>query len=217
MNLTRILLVDDHDLLRRMLAEHLEKEGVFEVVGSAADADEAVTLAERCHPDLIVMDIDMPGADCFEAARTILASWPATRIVFLSAFVHDRYIEDALRVGAMGYLTKTESPQKVVAALREVAAGRAAYSDEVRSRMVVGSSGMSLVQPSRSRAATLSRREIEVLRYVARGMATKEIAQIMHVSAKTIDNHRSNLMDKLDIHDRVELARFAIREGLAEL
>jgi len=211
-----LLLVDDHTLLRKMLGDRLENEPDMAVVGIVGNADDAVTEAIKLKPDIIMMDIDMPGLACFDAARTIGAQCPNTRIIFLSAFFNDRYIEQALVVEAAGYLTKSEPPESVVSAVRAAASGRSYFSPQVQSRIVVGSNGTRLALKKRSRVSTLTERELEVLRYVARGMSKKQIAKTMHISAKTVNNHTTHVMAKLDIHDRVELARFAIREGLAE-
>jgi len=212
----RVLIVDDHELVRAALRERLQREPNLQVVGEAAMAEEAVDEVARCGPDIVLMDIDMPGMTCFSAAEQINRMRPGTRIIFLSAYFHDRYIEQALAVKARGYLTKRESPAAVVAAILQVMAGGAYFSEEVRSRIVVDQKGAKLASDPKSRASTLTARELEVLRYVAHGLAKKEIAKTMHISVKTVDRHSANLMKKLDIHDRVELTRFAIREGLAE-
>jgi len=212
----KILLVDDHALIRDMLANQLQDEATLEVVGAADNADDAIELANKKTPDVIVMDIDMPGMICFDAARTILATHPEIRILFMSAFFHDRYIEQALAVQARGYVTKRESAEVIVEAIRAVAEGGTFFSDEVRCRIVVDRQGVRLAQQGQTRASTLTNRELEVLRYIARGMHKKEIAKTMYLSVKTVENYCAKLMDKLDIHDRVELTRYAIREGLAE-
>jgi DNA-binding NarL/FixJ family response regulator len=212
----RVLIVDDHELVRAALRERLQREPKLEVVGEAATAEEAVDEVARLRPDIVLMDIDMPGMTSFSAAEQIHRIRPDTRIIFLSAYFHDRYIEQALAVKARGYLTKRESPTAVVAAILEVMAGGACFSEEIRSRIVLDPKGVKLTSDSKSRASTLTARELEVLRYLAHGLAKKEIAKTMHISVKTVDRHSVNLMNKLDIHDRVELARFAIREGLAE-
>jgi DNA-binding NarL/FixJ family response regulator len=212
----KILVVDDHALVRGALSERLSREPGFVVVATASTADEAIEKSVEYKPDVVLMDIDMPGLICFDAARTMENTSPSSRIIFLSAFLHDWYIEQALAVKARGYLTKREPPETVVMAVKEVAAGGAYFSDEVNSRIVVDSTGARLAKKSKSRASTLTAREVEVLRYVAKGLSKKEAATTMHLSVKTVDRHCANLMTKLDIHDRVELARFAIREGLAE-
>ena len=212
----RILVVDDHALVRGALTERLQREPDLNVVGTAGTADEAIRLVLDTNPDIILMDIDMPGLICFDAAREIATLRPDTRVVFLSAFLHDWYVDQALQVRARGYLTKREPPETVIAAVREVASGGAYFSEEVRSRIVVDSDGARLGESSKSLATTMTTREVEVLRYIARGLSKKEIATIMCISPKTVDKHSTNLMTKLNIHDRVALARYAIREGLAE-
>jgi DNA-binding NarL/FixJ family response regulator len=217
MNTTiRVILADDHALVRSTLAEWLRTQSDLKVDAQVNNADDAVNEAIRLAPNVVVLDIDMPGLSCFDAARTIRSRLPQTKIVFLSAFLHDRYIDEALRCGASAFLTKGESPQKVAEAIRTVANGGAFFSPEVQGRMVIDSGGVRLADGPTTRVQTLTQRELEVLRYIARGMSKKEIANVMHLSVKTVDNHSTSLMSKLDIHDRVELARFAIREGLAE-
>jgi DNA-binding NarL/FixJ family response regulator len=137
-------------------------------------------------------------------------------VIFLSAFFHDRYIEEALEAGASGYVTKNEAPGSLLSAIRKVSSGFTYFSPEVHERLVVDVSGLRLRSESHTRGFSLTDRETETLRYVAQGLAKREIANIMHLSVRTVDAHVRNLMAKLDIHDRVELARFAIREGLAE-
>ncbi len=211
-----ILLADDHALVREAVRSRLEAEPDLHVVGIAGSADEAMTEALRCRPDIVLMDIDMPGMVCFDAALTIKAQCPDTRIIFLSAFFHDRFIEDALSVEASGYVTKDEPPEVVIQAIRSAASGLAYFSPKVQSRIVVDTHGARLSGGPKSRASTLTPRELEVLRYIARGLSKKEIAKDLEVSVKTIDHHSVSLMKKLDLHDRVELARYAIREGLAD-
>jgi len=211
-----LILADDHALLRDVLGQRLASEPDVDLCDVVGDADAALTATVEKQPDVLLMDIDMPGLFCFDAARTITQRCPKTAIIFLSAHFHDRYVEQALAVRAAGYITKSEPLDTVVKAIRAVAAGGSYFSPEVQSRIVVDSTGARLAQQRQSRVSTLTPRELEVLRYIARGLSQKEIAQIMHLSAKTVHRHGINLMEKLDIHDRVELTRFAIREGLAE-
>ncbi len=211
-----IMLVDDHALLRETLRGHLEKEAEMTVVATCENAEDAVRQAPALKPDVLVMDIDMPGQSSFDAAGTIRSRSPQTRIIFLSAFFHDSYIESALAAQATGYVTKDEPPDVIVRAIRAAASDIAYFSPKVQARLVIDGKGVHLGTETRSRASSLTQREQEVLRYLARGMTKKQIAGLMHVSPKTVSRHTENLMEKLDIHDRVELARFAIREGLAE-
>ena len=212
----RLLLVDDHELMREMLARHLEEEPDMMIVGSVGSADDAVVEVNKVSPDIVIMDIDMPGRLCFDAARQIQSQRPDVGIVFLSAFFHDRYIEEALACEAAGYVTKKEPAGALIGAIRAAAAGGSYFSPEVKARIIVDADGVYLAKKRHSRAATLTPREMEVLRYVARGLSEAEIAKTMHVSPKTVHNHTNSVMTKLDIHRRVELSRFAIREGLAE-
>ena len=210
-----VVLADDHALVRNMLKKHLDDEQGIHVIAVAANADEALAAASLA-PDVVVMDIDMPGTSCFEAAREIQRTSARTRTLFLSAFFNDAYIDQALAVAAAGYLSKTEPPETVTEAIRTAHAGGRHFSAEVKTRIVVEDDGPRLCGDTRSRAALLSDRELEVLRYVARGLSQKQIAQLIHRSEGTVHKHAKNIMAKLAIHDRVELARFAIREGLAE-
>lgn len=210
-----ILLADDHALVRETLRRRLEAEADMRVVADVATADEAVAKAQRLEPTIVLLDVDMPGLVCFDAARMIMARNRSIHVVFLSAFFHDRYIEQALAVGASGYITKSEPPEVLIRALRDVASGAAYYSPQVQARVVIDAEGAHLAR-GQSRAATLSAREVQVLQYVARGLSKKDIAGLLHLSERTINCHCASMMAKLDIHDRVELARYAIREGLVE-
>ena len=212
----RIAIVDDHGVVREMLRVRLEQEAHMTVVGVAHDGDEAVRLAIEKSPNIMVMDIDMPGVGCFDAVRRINALEAGVRLIFFSAYVRDRYIEEALAVGAFGYVAKEEPTDHIVLAINEVNAGRAYFSSAVRDRIVIGRHGLELRGCGRSRMSTLTARERYVRRGISRGLSKKELARRMFISSKTVDRHCSNLMSKLDIHDRVELARYAIREELVE-
>jgi len=212
----KILLVDDHELVRSALKGMLDRDDAFEVVGEASSADEALVVVGEFAPDIVVMDIDMPGMICFGAVAQMRATLPDLKVIFLSAFFHDHYIEQALKVGASGYVVKGDPPSFLFDALREVAAGGSYFSKQVRSRIVCEDGTNVTTTEAGTRAASLTNREVEVLRYLARGLSKKEIAKQMHISVKTVEHHTTSVMRKLDIHDRVELARYAIREGLAE-
>lgn len=213
----RVLLIDDHQLLRESLKGMLEATGDIRVVATLGSAEGALEVALRCQPQVVLMDIDMPGKLCFEAARELKQAMPETQVLFLSAFSNDRYIEDALRANATGYLTKDQSSEELTAAIRSASMSIATFSQRVRARLVLdGSGALRLESGTATRSSALTQRELEILRYVARGLSKKEIASLLERSPATVERHTENLMAKLDIHDRVELARFAIREGLAE-
>lgn len=211
-----VIVADDHVLVRRMLTNWLQSAGDIDVVASVGTADDAVDQAATLRPKMILLDIEMPGLQVFEAARQIQLLEPETRVVFLSGFLKDCYIEQALAVKASGYILKTESPEVVLRALRLIAEGGTYFSPPVWDRMRGDPANARAMATGRTRLAAITVREREVLSYLARGLSKKQIAQLLHLSERTINAHCSHLMDKLNIHDRVELARFAIREGLVE-
>jgi DNA-binding NarL/FixJ family response regulator len=211
-----VLIADDHALVRDMLAQHLEREPGISLVGATADAGEALALAERDKPDVVVLDIDMPGLSAFGAARKITGAAPRARIVFLSGYLNDAYIEQALALEAGGYISKSEPVDAIVRAIRKVAGGSLYFSPQVQQRIVVDGNGVRLRSGPHARLQLLTPREMEILGYLAKGLAKKEMARLADISVKTVDQHCTHIMDKLDIHDRVELAHFAIREGLVE-
>ncbi len=210
----KALLVDDHVLIREMLQERLESEG-FEVL-STGDTTVAIALAADLQPDVAVLDIDMPGRSTFEVARVLRTESPDTRVVFLSAYVRDAYIQQALDVQASGYLCKCEPLSEILAAIEAVAGGASCYSREVLRRIVIDGSRARLAEVPVTRPSLLTNREREVLLHVARGLSQLQVAHVLGISIKTVQHHLEGVMDKLEIHDRVELARYAIREGIVE-
>lgn len=211
----KVLIVDDHAALREPLALALSAEPDIEAA-TAPEAERAVALAAADPFDVVLMDIDMPGLDCFAAARRIAEARPAAKIIFLSAFAHDSYIESALAAGAKGFLSKSEAPAAIGEAIRSVAGGGASFSEAIMKRLVIGPGSIQLAADGATRASTLTTREREILGYLAKGLSKKEIAGSLGLSVKTIDAHAVSIMGKLGIHDRVELARYAIREKLVE-
>ena len=212
----RVLLVDDHAMLRDALGRMLSCEKDIQVVGTAGSAEQAIQEIPGLRPAVVVLDIDMPGLNSFEAAQAIRDRHPEVRVAFLSAYFQDRYIEQALAAEAAAYVTKGEPFAAIADAIRAVARGEVYFSPDVQGRLVIDADGVRLARPGTTRAAQLTAREVEVLRHLARGLSVKEIALALHVAARTVDRHKENLMSKLDIHDRVELTRFAIREGFVE-
>lgn len=210
---TRILCVDDHAFLAEGLRTRLDAEADMQFVGHLESADRLLETVQKLRPDIVLLDIDMPGRDPFDALVDLKRDAPRTRAIMLSAHVRDRYIDLAYKAGAWGYLSKGDSPDSIVAGIREVVAGRVASSPSVQERMEESKPGRDATQ---SRLETITRRELEILRMIAKGMGRTEIAAELHRSPMTIDNHRKSIMKKLDIHDRGELIRFAIAEGLVE-
>lgn len=212
----RILVVDDHALVREMLEERLAQEPDLQVVGTAKDGVQALQMATHLQPDLVLLDIDMPGLSAFDAARQISDQSPRTRVLFLSGFVQDAYIAQALQARAGGYTTKSETPEGILRCVRKVLEGKICFCPEVSSRLEITDEGVRLSPGLRARIQLLTSRELEVLAYLGKGVSKKEIARTLGLSVKTVEQHSTNIMRKLDIHDRVQLARFAIREGLIQ-
>ncbi|MCB9831428.1 MAG: response regulator transcription factor [Planctomycetes bacterium] len=215
---TRVLVVDDHRLMYDCLKPSLENRiRGLEVVGWADDGTKAIDEARRLQPDLVILDIDLPGMSSFDAAREMISRRPETMVMFLSAHQHDEYIEEALKVGARGYGLKNEELDAIVDGVRRVLDGELYYAPGVMDRITVGEDGeLSLDRPPTTRLQTLTERERQILVMLARGESVKRIATALKIAYKTVDKHKVSLMKKLDIHDRVELCRFAVRERLIE-
>lgn len=215
--MAEILLVDDHVLVREAIANVLRAMNGVEHVAEAGSAEAALDAIARRAPTLVLMDIAMPGMSCFDAARVILDRNPHIRIVFLSGFESDEHIRHALAAGAHGFILKSADIGALRDAVQRVLDGDMYFSPSVMSRLVITDGAPRLPDEApKTRVELLSRRERELLRLIAQGMSLKAIATQLGISYKTADNHKTNLMRKLNIHDRVELTRFAIREGLAE-
>ena len=209
-----VFLIDDHALLLESLTQRLEAEPDIHVVGTARHVEGALQRITGTGTDIVLMGIDLPGMSGLDGAARMMRAWPRIRIVFLSSCWHDNYIERALKLKVSGYLTKLESASRVVEAIRRVAGGEKVYSDEVRGRFEISSESMRNGHRNRTPLTTLTRREDEVLRHLAMGLHKSQIAGDMRISVKTVASHTSHIMRKLALHDRVELARYAIREGL---
>lgn len=212
----RILIVDDHRLYREGLRMQLESESDFAVVGEAGDAEQGLSLALELQPAIVLMDIAMPGVSCFESMRRIHESLPNTRVIVLSGHKHDEQIGQALQAKAWGYAIKEEGFVQVRGAIRDVMAGKLSYAPQVLDRIRTEEGELRLEGPSDTLLNSLTPRERELLVLLGQGYSLKEAGQALHVSYKTVDKHKANLMKKLNIHDRVELARYAIREKLVE-
>jgi DNA-binding NarL/FixJ family response regulator len=211
-----IIVVDDHGLVRDSVSERLAREPDFEVVGVAEDGDDAITKVLELRPDVVLMDIEMPGISCFDAIQIIRSRASDTKFILVTAYEHDEHLERALRVKVNGFVTKHEGIALLAEAVRNVASGRIHFSPEVMSRLTVKGDAIQLENPLNSRLAMLSPRERAVLRVLARGVSLRDAAGILGISYKTADKQKASVMFKLGIHDRVELARYAIREGLVE-
>lgn len=211
-----LLVVDDHGLVRDSVSGMLAREDDLTVLGVAEDADSAIEKVLELRPELVLMDIDMPGISCFDAIRTIRSRMPEVKFILVTAHEHDEYLEQALKAKANGFVVKSEGVAALIDAIHDVMAGRIHFSPKVMNRLVIQGDVIRLENPPKSRLGMLSPREHELLRVLAKGLSLKEAAAVLGISYKTADKQKASLMAKLDIHDRVELARFAIREGLVE-
>ncbi|HZG67246.1 MAG TPA: response regulator transcription factor [Herpetosiphonaceae bacterium] len=212
MNDVRILLADDHAMLRDGVRMVLEAHPGFEVVGTADNGAEAVALAHSLQPDIAVLDVAMPELNGLDATREIRACCPETEIVILSMHEGEDYLREALRAGAAGYVLKRAAAKELVGAIQAVQRGES-YLDPALTRTLI-SDYVRKVDRTDLPADALTERELEVLKLVAEGFTNRQIAARLDISIKTVQSHRANLMDKLDLHDRTELVRYAIRRGL---
>jgi DNA-binding NarL/FixJ family response regulator len=212
-----VLLAEDHEIVREGLRALLQAEGDLEVVGEAQTGRQAVELARRLRPAVVVMDIAMPLLNGLEATRQILKAVPATRVLILSAHGDDAYVERAIARGAAGYLIKQVSAHVLARAIREAHRGNTFFSPTVarRLRQLDGRSSERAGRP-RPRNVRLTSRETEVLQLIAEGQANKQAAAELGISIKTVEKHRAALMRKLNIHDTAGLTRQAIAAGIIE-
>jgi DNA-binding NarL/FixJ family response regulator len=212
----RILLADDHLILRQGLRSLLAQNQDFEVIGEAEDGRKAVEMAETLSPDVVVMDIGMPGLNGIEATRQIVARSRSVRVLALSAFADRKLIGEVLKAGASGYLLKDSAFEELAKAIRTAAANKVYLSPRIASEVVDDYVRMSK-DPGAGAFDALSPREREVLQLIAEGNSTKEVARILKVSVKTVETHRRQLMNKLELFSVAELTRYAIGEGLVSL
>jgi len=202
-----VLLVDDHALVRRGFRRLLDDDEALEVVGEASNGAEAIELAEKLQPQVIVMDCQLPGINGLEATRKILAMRPDTAILMLSMHSEDTLVRQSLDAGARGYVLKNALDLDLARAIKEVAAGKSVLDPQVKQVETLKG----------ERGAGLTARELEVLQHIVAGKSNKEIASDLNLSVNTVSVHRANIMDRLGIHKTAELVVYAIRNGLVNL
>ncbi len=213
----RVLIVDDHAVLRDGIRSLLESYEDLLVVGEAGNGREAVELAGELSPDVVLMDVAMPEMDGIEATRRIVAAYPEIRVLVLTQHDNREYVFPILEAGAAGYLLKKVRGADLVSALRAVQEGGSYLSPSIARTVIERSLRRPEADAEQTAATTLTEREKEVLKLVAEGLSNQEIANGLGLSIKTVMGHRANLMDKLNIHSRVELVKYAIRAGLVEI
>jgi DNA-binding NarL/FixJ family response regulator len=214
--LIKVLVVDDEVLLRAAFSSLIEAEDDLEVVGAAANGQQAAELAEKLMPDVVVMDVRMPVLDGIEATRLITRDRPGSRVLILTTFDLDEYVFEALRAGASGFALKSRPPEELLSGIRTVAAGEALLAPNVTRRLIAHFTGR-----TRPAAKTpwgldeLTEREREVLALVARGLSNAELAATLHVSLPTAKTHVSRILAKLGARDRTQLVILAYESGIA--
>ena len=210
----RVLLADDHSVVRQGLRVWLERSGSIEVVGEAADGREAVALTEQLKPDIVIMDIAMPLLNGIDATAQITRRDPNTKVIVLSMHTDESYILRALGAGAKGYLLKESTETDVLPAVQSVQEGKSYFSPSITRVLLEDYMRMLKQNNLQDSYDLLTEREKEVLQLLAQGKSNKEVAQILNLSPHTIDSHRTNLMQKLDVHNTAEIVLYAVRKGI---
>ena len=211
-----VLLADDHTVVRQGLRALLEAEEDMNVAGEAENGRQAVQMTKRLQPDVVVMDIAMPSLNGLEATRQISRESPKSKVLILSSYSDDEYVQQLTDAGASGYLVKQTAAQDLVTAIREANKGNAFFSPAISRRLLEHYRSSLGRPPGEKKAPKLTPRELEVLQLIAEGYANKQIAGELFISIKTVEKHRQQLMHKLDIHDVAGLTRYAIGKGIIE-
>jgi DNA-binding NarL/FixJ family response regulator len=213
---TRILVADDHAIIRQGLCSLLEKQPDIEVVGMVGDGRKALESVRELAPDIVIMDISMPNLNGIDATRKIVERWGGTKVIALSIHSSRRFVTEMLKAGASGYMLKECLFDELVEAIRIVLKGGIYLSPRITG-VVVDDYVKRLSEKYQPEAPDLTERQREVLQLLTEGMSTKQIALQLHISTKTVESNRRNIMDKLGIHSVAELTKYAIREGLTPL
>jgi two-component system response regulator NreC len=211
-----ILLADDHTILRAGLKMMLNAQPDMEVVGEAHDGRQAIQEAHRLQPDVILMDITMPDINGIEATRQIKKLLPSIKVLILTMHEHDEYVFQALRAGASGYILKEAADTELISALHIIQSGQFFLSPTAQSVMVGDYLQRVRTGEEKDSYSCLTEREREILKLVAEGYTNNQIAERLVISPKTVDTHRTHIMDKLNLHSRAELVKYAMRRGLLE-
>jgi len=210
----KCLIVDDHTLFREGLRRVLESEADIQVIGEARDVAEAIDQAVMLRPDVVLMDIGMPGLSSFEASRRITRELPGRRVIFLTMYEDEEYLLQCLDAGASGYILKDAPAPRLIGAVRDVNAGRKYLSPQVLGKLVDDFRSRST---GLARGSTLTPREREVIKMLAEGNSVRQIAGILGLSVKTVEAHKFNLMRKLNIHNKAQLVTYAIQKKIVKM
>lgn len=214
MSRIRVLLADDHDLFRQGVRRLLEGAADVEVIGEARTGEEAVRLVEDLIPDIVLLDITMPGLSGIDAARLIKTASPRTGLIMLTVHADEEFLFEAIKAGAMGYLLKDASPDELVRAIRLIYGGEGLLAPSMAAKVMREFARTRDAKELAGVLNPLTQREIEILQHVAEGLANKEIAHKLSISERTVKNHLSNIMEKLHVNSRTQAAVYALRSGL---
>jgi two-component system NarL family response regulator len=214
---TKVLLVDDHTMFREALHLMLDREADIVVVGELGDGALIEETVARLQPDVIVMDVSMPGINGIEATRTLKAKYPDLKVVALSAYSYKQFVMEMLDAGAIAYVVKSAAGELLVHAIASAAQGKAFLCPEATAMLVESSRMGGKGRASQHKLIQLGRRETQVLRLLALGKSSPQIGEDLHIATSTVDVHRRNIMNKLELHTVAELTTYALRTGLAEL
>lgn len=217
MNAIKVLIIDDHAIVREGVSALLELSPEVEVVGEAVNGREALTKVRQLQPHVVLMDIAMPVMDGLEATRRITESHPDVKILVLTQYNDKEYVFPIIEAGALGFLSKTAASSELLTAIRAVSRGNSFLSPSIARFLVDAYRSDGGSARGRDPYDDLTRRERQVLKLLAEGYTAREIAEMLGLSIKTIDGYRSNLMGKLDLHNRVELVKYALRKGITTL
>jgi two-component system response regulator NreC len=209
----KLLLVDDHPIVRSGLRMLFLSEPSITIVGEASSGQEAIEAVKRLQPDVVIMDVSMPGMNGIEATRRIKAAHPQTAVLALTMYEDEQYFFEMLNAGASGYIPKRAAPDDLVSAIKVVAEGNV-FLYATLARFLMRDMAERAAAEPRESEEVLTAREREVLTCIAEGMTNREIAEALVISIKTVERHRENIMAKLDMHNRVELVKYAIKKGL---
>jgi two-component system response regulator NreC len=212
----RIVVADDHAIVRDGICALLSRAGDMEVVGEAGNGIEATELVKQLNPDVILMDIAMPVLSGLEATRRICKEMPETRVLALTQYDDKEYVFPLIQAGALGFVSKTSASSELTSAIRYVHRGESYLSPSVAKLMVEDYQHGAAMQAESDPYEQLTDRERDVLKLVAEGYTTREIANILVISPKTVEGHKSSLMAKLNVHNRIELVKYALRRGLID-
>ena len=210
----RVLIADDHGVLRAGLRALLNSEQEMEVVGEAADAEQTLRLAEELHPDVVLMDLNMPKGGGIHATQQLKELLPEVKVLILTVHEDNSILREAIQCGAAGYILKRAVESELINAIQAVARGEL-YIHPAMTRALIDNSPTESL-PDQTRAATLTQREYEVLRLIAQGNSNRQVASLLTISVRTVESHRANLMEKLNLTCRVELVRYASQHGMLE-